>query len=74
MVNAPTTPKEQDSAAGTAPGNTGNNGFTGAGLGGSFAGTSANGPVAGSPSVQPATAKGLDPISAPPKPSSTGNC
>lgn len=74
VVNAPTTPKDQDSAGGTAPGNTGNNGFTGAGLGGSFAGTSANGPAAGSPSYQPATAKGLDPISAPPKASSTGNC
>lgn len=74
VVNAPATPKAQDSAGGTAPGNTGNNGFTGAGLGGSFAGTSPNGPAAGSPSVQPATAKGLDPITAPPKASDTGKC
>ena len=74
VVNAPTTPKAQDSAGGTAPGNTGNTGFSGAGLGGSFAGTSPNGPAAGSPSVQPATAKGLDPIAAPPKASSTGKC
>ena len=74
VVNAPATPKAQDAGGGTAPGNTGNTGFTGAGLGGSFAGTSPNGPAAGSPSVQPATAKGLDPITAPPKGSDTGQC
>ena len=74
VVNAPTTPKSQDSAGGTAPGNTGITGFSGAGLGGSFAGTSPNGPAAGSPSAQPATAKGLDPIKTPPKPSDTGKC
>ena len=74
MVNAPPTPKEQNSNGGTAPGNTGVTGFSGAGLGGAYTGTSQNGPVAGSPSVQSATAKGLDPISAPPKASSTGKC
>lgn len=74
VVNAPTTPTAQDSGGGTAPGNTGNTGFSGAGLGGSFAGTSPNGPAAGSPSVQAATAKGLDPIAGPPKTSDTGKC
>lgn len=73
-VATPTTPASQNSAGGTAPGNTGINGFTGAGLAGAYTGTSQNGPVPASPSVQPATAKGLDPIAAPPKASSTGNC
>ena len=74
VVNAPPTPKEQNSAGGTAPGNTGITGFSGSGLGGAYTGTSPNGPVAGSPSVQPATAHGLDPIAGLPKPSSTGKC
>ena len=73
-VAAPATPKEQDSSGGTAPGNTGVTGFTGKGLGGAYTGTSQNGPVAGSPSVQPATAKGLDPIAGPSEASSTGKC
>lgn len=71
--SGPATPTSKDSAGGTAPGNTGNTGFTGGGWG-SFTGTSQNGVSPGSPNVQPATAKGLDPISAPPKASSTGNC
>lgn len=68
------TPTEQDSSGGTAPGNTGVTGFTGKGLGGAYTGTTQSGALPSSPSVQPATAHGLDPIAAPPQPSSTGKC
>ncbi len=71
---APATPAAKAPASGTAPGNSGSTGFSGSGLGGAYTGTTPNGAVAGSPSVQPATAKGLDPIAAPPKAASTPPC
>ncbi len=43
-------------------GNSGATGWSGAGLGGAFSGTSQAGPVRSSPSFQPVTAKGIDPI------------
>ncbi len=70
----PATPETKGADAGTAPGNSGSTGFSCSGLGGAYTGTTPNGPVASSPSVQPATAKGLDPIAAPPKGESTGKC
>lgn len=64
----PATPEAKGDASGTAPGNSGSTGFSGSGLGGAYTGTTPNGAVPGSPSVQPATAKGLDPIAGPRKP------
>lgn len=61
----PATPETRGDASGTAPGNGGSTGFSGAGLGGAYTGTAPSGAVPGSPSVQPATAKGLDPIAGP---------
>lgn len=73
-ATAPATPESKSADSGTAPGNSGSTGFSGSGLGGAYTGTTPNGPVASSPSVQPATAKGLDPMAAPPKADSTGKC
>ena len=71
---APATPPSKGPGAGTDPGSSGSTGFSGAGLGGAYTGTSPNGPTASSPSAQPATAKGLDPISSPPKVADAGKC
>ncbi len=65
---APATPESKGPDSGTAPGNSGSTGFSGAGLGGAYTGTTPGGAVPGSPSVQPATAKGLDPIAGPQRP------
>ncbi len=54
---------------GTAPGNTGSTGWSG-GTGGSFIGTNPSGALASSPTWQPPTARGLDPISRPIRPAS----
>ena len=54
------TPPTQGSNSGTAPGNMGSNAWSG-GTGGSYIGTNPQGPTPGSPSDQPATARGLDP-------------
>ena len=70
----PATPETRSAESGTAPGNSGSTGFSGSGLGGAYTGTTPNGAVATSPSVQPATAKGLDPIRAAPKPGNAGRC
>ena len=71
---APATPETRSAESGTAPGNSGSTGFSGSGLGGAYTGTTPNGAVATSPSVQPATARGLDPIGAAPKADNAGRC
>ncbi|MCW6510885.1 hypothetical protein [Lichenifustis flavocetrariae] len=53
-------------ADGTAPGNAGSTGWSG-GTGGSYVGTVPAGAAPDSKTFQPATARGLDPISSPPK-------
>lgn len=63
----PATKPAPASADGTAPGNSGSTGWTG-GLGGSTIGTTQAGGTPNSKSYQPATARGLDPIAASPKP------
>ncbi|MBB5692718.1 hypothetical protein [Muricoccus pecuniae] len=59
------TPPARGSGDGTAPGNTGSTGWSG-GTGGSFIGTNPRGAVATSPTWQPPTARGLDPLTAAP--------
>lgn len=58
------TAPERASADGTAPGNAGSTGWSG-GTGGSQIGTNTSGAVRTSPTWQPPTARGLDPIAAP---------
>ncbi len=71
---APATQPSKGPGAGTDPGSSGSTGFSGAGLGGAYTGTSPAGPTASSPSAQPATARGLDPISSTPKVADAGKC
>ncbi len=52
---------------GTSPGNAGSTGWSG-GTGGSYIGTNPAGATRDSPTWQPPTARGLDPISAPARP------
>lgn len=58
----PATQPSKGEGSGTSPGSSGSTGWSGAGLGGAFNGTSPSGPVSSSPSWHPVTAKGLDPI------------
>ena len=60
----PPAPGRSDS---TAPGNAGNTGWSG-GTGGSQIGTNPSGATPSSPTWQPETARGLDPIAAPARP------
>ena len=62
----PATQPATGRADSTAPGNAGNTGWSG-GTGGSFIGTQSSGKTPQSRTWQPATARGLDPISAPKK-------
>lgn len=65
-----TPPDAGHPASGTSPGTAGSTGWTG-GMGGSYIGTTPNGPSPASRSTDhPATAKGLDPL----KQASKGNC
>jgi hypothetical protein len=61
------TPPQRGSGDGTAPGNAGSSGWTG-GMGGSHLGTNTQGATQNSPTWQPPTARGLDPIAAPARP------
>ncbi|TCZ55566.1 hypothetical protein [Roseicella aquatilis] len=63
------TPPARNSGDGTAPGNAGSTGWSG-GTGGSFIGTNTSGATRNSPTWQPPTARGLDPIAAPARPAS----
>ena len=58
------TPPARESRDGTAPGNAGSTGWSG-GTGGSQIGTNTQGAVSTSPTWQPPTARGLDPLAAP---------
>ena len=60
--SGPATPMNKGQGSGTAPGSSGSTGWSGSGLGGSYNGTSPSGPNDSSPSFQPVTAKGIDPI------------
>ncbi|MFC0409574.1 hypothetical protein [Roseomonas elaeocarpi] len=62
----PATNPARESRDGTAPGNAGSTGWTG-GTGGSHIGTNTNGALPSSPTWQPPTARGLDPIAARPR-------
>ncbi|MDB5376111.1 MAG: hypothetical protein JWR00_557 [Rubritepida sp.] len=61
------TPPQRGSGDGTAPGNAGTTGWTG-GMGGSHLGTNTQGATQNSPTWQPPTARGIDPIAAPARP------
>ena len=62
----PATGPAPESRDGTAPGNAGSTGWSG-GTGGSHIGTNTNGALPSSPTWQPPTARGLDPIAARPR-------
>lgn len=61
------TPPARGTNDGTAPGNAGSTGWSG-GTGGSHIGTNTSGATRNSPTWQPPTARGLDPIAAPLRP------
>ncbi len=63
----PATGPAPASRDGTAPGNTGSTGWSG-GTGGSYIGTNPSGALPSSPTWQPPTVRGLDPIGNPIKP------
>ena len=65
----PATGPAPASRDGTAPGNSGSTGWSG-GTGGSYIGTTPAGALPSSPTWQPPTARGLDPISGPVRPAS----
>lgn len=71
-ADAATPPAKGDASSGTAPGGSGSTGFTG-GLGGSYIGTAPAGSTS-SPSPQPVTARGLDPIKGMAQPAGGGKC